>query len=145
MKGGLPLYVVVRNNSAVFETLAGKDHPLPLGWDAFLLLNLSFQVCNSVWWLDVDNDRRASEGLDEDLKTLTEFEDQVDGVIVLNVVVRNMAAVLEFLSIKDESLLICWDAFLVLDLGLHVLNSVWLINIKGDDLACESLYEKLHD
>ena len=45
-------------------------------------------------------------------------------MIVLNVAVRNMAAVLEFFSIKDESLLIGWDAFLVLDLGLHVLNSV---------------------
>ena len=45
---------------------------------------------------------------------------------------------------EDEALLIWGDALLVLDLCLHVLNSVGWLNIEGNRLASESLDEDLH-
>jgi len=47
--------------------------------------------------------------------------------LFLDVVVTESSAILELLSGKDESLLVRWDAFLVLDLGLHIFDGVcWL-------------------
>ena len=51
-------------------------------------------------------------------------EHQVEGGFLLDVVVREGSAVLELLSSEDESLLVGWDALLVLDLGFHVLDRV---------------------
>ena len=64
--------------------------------------------------------------------------------LLLDVVIRKSSAVLELLASENESLLIGRDTFLVLDLGLHVLNSVGGLNIEGDGLASESLDEDLH-
>merc|ERR1712188_298607 len=64
--------------------------------------------------------------------------------LLLDVVVLKSAAVFELLSGKDESLLVWGDAFLVLDLGLHVLDGVGLLDIEGDGLSSEGLHEDLH-
>jgi len=74
----------------------------------------------------------------------TESQHQVKGRLFLDVIVLESAAILKLLSGEDEALLVWGDAFLVLDLGLHVLNSVALLNIKGNSLASEGLYENLH-
>ena len=63
---------------------------------------------------------------------------------LLNIVVRQSPAVLELLSSEDEALLIGRNTFLVLDLGLDVLNAVGLVDFQGDGLAGESLHEDLH-
>ena len=47
-------------------------------------------------------------------------------------------------SSENESLLIWWDTFLVLDLGLDILNGVSWFNIESDGLTSESLDEDLH-
>merc|ERR1711981_399831 len=64
--------------------------------------------------------------------------------LLLDVVVGESSSILELLSSEDESLLIWWDSFLVLDLGLDVLNGVCWLDIKGDGLTSESLDEDLH-
>ena len=43
---------------------------------------------------------------------------------LLDVVVTEGSSVFKLLSSEDESLLIGWDSFLVLDLGLDILNGV---------------------
>jgi len=48
------------------------------------------------------------------------------------------------LSSEDEALLIWGDAFLVLNLGLDVLNGVGGFDVQSDGLASESLDEDLH-
>ena len=48
------------------------------------------------------------------------------------------------LSSEDEALLIWGDAFLVLNLGLDVLNGVGGFNVQSDGLSSESLDEDLH-
>ena len=64
--------------------------------------------------------------------------------LLLDVVVRQCAAVLELLARKDEALLVRRDALLVLDLLLHVFNRVRRLHVKGDGLARQGLHEDLH-
>ena len=68
----------------------------------------------------------------------------MEGGLLLNVVVRESSSVFELFTGEDESLLVGWDSFLVLDLGLDVLNGVRWLNIKGDGLTGEGLDENLH-
>jgi hypothetical protein len=42
--------------------------------------------------------------------------------LLLNVVIRERASILELLSGEDKTLLVGWDSFLVLNLGLDILN-----------------------
>ena len=64
--------------------------------------------------------------------------------LLLDVVVRQRAAVLELLARKDEALLIRRDALLVLDLLLHVLDRVRRLDVERDRLTGEGLHENLH-
>ena len=66
------------------------------------------------------------------------------GGLLLDVVVSEGSSVLELLSGEDESLLVRWDALLVLDLGFDVLDGVGLFDLKGDGLASQGLDEYLH-
>ena len=56
----------------------------------------------------------------------------MEGRLLLDVVVREGAAVLELLAGKDEALLVGRDALLVLDLGLDVVDRVRRLDLKGD-------------
>jgi len=68
----------------------------------------------------------------------------MEGGFLLDVVVGEGSSILELLTGEDKSLLIRWDSFLVLDLGLDILNSVCWLDIKGDGLTSEGLDEDLH-
>ena len=61
----------------------------------------------------------------------------------MDVVVGKGAAILELLSGKDKTLLIRGNSFLVLDLGLDVVNGVAWLDIKSDGLTSKGLYENL--
>ncbi len=67
VQGGLFLDVVVGEGAAVFELLSGEDETLLIWGDAFLILNLGFDVINGVAGLDIQSYRLAGEGLDENL------------------------------------------------------------------------------
>ena len=85
---------------------------------------------------------KHSEGGVDD--STTKAEDEVEGGLLLDVVVGKSAAVLELLAGEDKTLLVRGNTFLVLDLGLHVLDGVGGLDIKGDGLTREGLDENLH-
>ena len=62
----------------------------------------------------------------------------------LDVVIAEGSAILKLLSCENEPLLVGRDAFLVLDLGLHVVDRVRWLNLERDCLASECLDENLH-
>merc|ERR1712158_179352 len=68
----------------------------------------------------------------------------MEGGLLLDVVVGEGSSVLQLLASEDQPLLVRGDALLVLDLGLHVLNGVWGLDLQGDGLPCEGLHEDLH-
>merc|ERR1719203_2396148 len=124
MKSTLLLDVVIRKGVAIFKLLAGKDQSLLIWGNAFLVLDLGLNVLNGVRCFNLEGDGLASQGFDENLHTSTEPENQVKGRLLLDVVVRQCTAILKLLAGKDQSLLIWGNTFLVLDLGLNVLNGV---------------------
>ena len=114
MEGGLLLDVVVRESAAVLELLTSEDKSLLIWRNTFLVLDLGLDVLNSVGWLDIEGDGLTSEGLDEDLHTTSESEDEMEGGLLLDVVVGQGPAVLKLLAGKDQPLLIWRDTLLVL-------------------------------
>lgn len=79
------------------------------------------------------------------LGTTTQTEDEVEGALLLDVVVGEGAAILELLAGEDQTLLIRGNTLLVLDLGLDIVDGVAGLHLKGDSLAREGLDEDLHD
>ena len=62
----------------------------------------------------------------------------------MDVVVRQSSSIFQLLAGEDESLLVGRDTFLVLDLGLHVLDGVGGLNVQSDGLSSQGLDEDLH-
>jgi hypothetical protein len=60
---------------------------------------------------------QGSLNLDRTHATTSKTEHKMESGLLLDVIVRKSAAILELLTSEDESLLIRRDAFLVLDLG----------------------------
>ncbi len=77
-------------------------------------------------------------------ENLTQAKHEVQGGLLLDVVVRERAAVFQLLAREDEALLIRRNSLLVLDLLLHVLNRVRRFHIERDRLARQRLHENLH-
>merc|ERR1711876_37456 len=122
MESGFLLDVVVGESSSILELLSSEDKSLLIGRNSFLVLDLGLDVLNGVGWLDIEGDGLSSESLDEDLHTTSESEDEMESGFLLDVVVGEGTSILELLTGEDKSLLIGWDTFLVLDLGLDVLD-----------------------
>jgi hypothetical protein len=144
VKSGLLLDVVVREGAAVLELLAGEDKTLLVRGDALLVLDLLLHVVDGVGRLNIESDGLAGEGLDEDLHTATETEDEVESGLLLDVVVREGAAVLKLLAGEDQTLLIRGNTFLILNLGLDIFDGIVGLDLQGDGLASQGLDEDLH-
>ena len=161
MKSRLFLNVVVGEGPSVLKLLAGEDQALLVGGDTLLVLDLGLDVVNGVGGFDLEGNGLARQGLDEDLHSTTETEDQVESGLLLDIaaeagqrrvdireevslLVTQRATILELLSSEDETLLVGRDAFLVLDLGLDIVDGVRGLDLEGDSLSGESLNEDLH-
>ena len=62
----------------------------------------------------------------------------------MDVVIAESTTILKLLACEDQTLLIGGDTFLILDLGLHVLNRVGSLHLKSDGLSSKGLDEDLH-
>ena len=77
------------------------------------------------------------------LHSSTKTQNKVQGGLFLNVVIAQRSAIFKLLSGKDKTLLVGGNSFLVLDLGLDVVNCIAGLNIESDGLPRESLDENL--
>ena len=59
----------------------------------------------------------------------------MEGALLLDVVVAEGTAVFQLLTREDQALLVRWDAFLVLDLALDIVNRIRGLNLEGDGLS----------
>ena len=64
--------------------------------------------------------------------------------LLLDVVVRQSAAILQLLASKDKTLPAWGNAFFILNLGLHIFNSVWGLHFQSDDFTSQGLHRDLH-
>ena len=65
-------------------------------------------------------------------------------ILFLDVVVGQGAAIFQLFARKNQTLLVWWDAFLVMDLGLNILNGVGRLHLQGDCPASRGLQEDLY-
>ena len=144
MKGRLLLDIVVGESSAIFKLLSGENQSLLVRWDAFLILDLRLDVIDGIGRFDFEGDGLAGKSLNEDLHTTTEAENEMECGLLLDVIVGEGAAIFKLLASEDETLLVRGNAFLVLDLGLHIIDGIRRFDLKGDGLAGEGLNEDLH-
>ena len=79
VESGLFLNVVVTKGSSVLELFAGEDQSLLIGRDSLLILDLGLHVLDCVGCFDVKSDGLASQGLDEDLHTSSESQNEMKG------------------------------------------------------------------
>merc|ERR1719427_951461 len=89
-------------------------------------------------------DGLTSQGLDKDLHTSSQSQDKMKGRLLLDIVVRQSSSIFQLFSSKDQSLLIRRDTFLVLDLGLHVLNGITRLHLQSNGLSSQCLDKDLH-
>jgi len=73
-----------------------------------------------------------------------EMQDEMEGQLLLNSVVRKGAAIFKLLSSEEKTLLVRRDTFLVLDLHLHVVGGIRRLDLENDHFPSESLDEDLH-
>ena len=127
--------------------------------DHYRYLDLGLHILNGVRWLHLQSDGFPSESLDKDLHSSTKPQDQVQGRLLLDVVVGQGAPVFQLLPSENETLLIWGDALLVLkkrlcerihfirinlDLGLHIFDGVGGLHFKSDGLASQGFDKDLH-
>ena len=55
--------------------------------------------------------------------------------LLLDIVVGQGAAVLQLLAGENQSLLIRWDPFFILDLGLDIVDGIRGFDLEGDRLT----------
>jgi hypothetical protein len=70
-----------------------------------------------------------------DLHTATKTENEMESGLLLNVIIRQSATVLELLAGKDQALLVRRDTLLVLNLALDIVDGIRGLNLEGDGLA----------
>ncbi len=75
--------------------------------------------------------------LDKNLHATAQAQHQVQGGLLLDVIVRQRAAVLQLLASKDQALLVRRNTLLVLDLGLDIVNGVRRLHLQCDGLASQ--------
>jgi len=79
-------------------------------------------------WMMIHKNYNGSE-------TTTEAQDKVKSTLLLNIVVRKSATILKLFASEDQALLVGWDALLILDLRLHIVNRVRRLDLQRDGLA----------
>ena len=84
-----------------------------LGWES----GIAFAADHLVALVGTGKSGKRWLNLDAADSTATKSEDQVEGGLLLNVVVRESAAIFKLLSGEDQTLLIGGNTLLVLDLG----------------------------
>ena len=70
---------------------------------------------------------------------------QVESRFFCYVVVADGLIAIELLSTEDKPLLIRWDSFFILDLGLDHFDVVGWLDLESDGLAGEGAYKDLHE
>jgi len=69
--------------------------------NAFLVLDLGLDILNAVAGFNLKSDSLSCQGLDKDLHTTSQTQYQVEGRLLLNVVVTEGTTILQLLSSED--------------------------------------------
>jgi hypothetical protein len=76
---------VIGKGSTVFQLLSGENESLLIRGNTLLVLDLALDIVDRVGRLDFEGDGLSSQGLDEDLHTSSQSEDEVESGLLLDV------------------------------------------------------------
>merc|ERR1711970_881532 len=93
MKGRLLLDVVVGQSSSIFQLFSSKDQSLLIWRNTFLVLDLCFDILNSITRLHLQGDGLTSQSLDKDLHASSQSEYKMECRLFLDVVVRQSSSI----------------------------------------------------
>ncbi|RDX60740.1 hypothetical protein CR513_61092, partial [Mucuna pruriens] len=124
--------------------LPSKNKPLLIRWNALLVLNLCFHIINCIRAFHLQGNGFSSESFDKYLHTTTKAQHQMQSRFLLDIIIGKGTTIFQLLPSKDKPLLIWWDTFFVLDLGLHIINCVRGFYLKGNGLPSQGLHKYLH-
>merc|ERR1712025_183990 len=111
MEGAFLLDVVVREGSSILQLLSSKNQSLLIWGNSFLILDLGLDILNGIGRFNLKSDGFASQGLDEDLHTTSQSENQMQGAFLLDIVIRKSSSIFQLLSSKDQPLLVWGNTF----------------------------------
>ena len=74
MQSGFFLDVIITQSTPIFQLFAGKNQPLLIWGDTFLILDLCFDVINGIASFNIQSDGFTGKGFDENLHTTTKTE-----------------------------------------------------------------------
>jgi len=145
VEGRTILDVVIRKGTAVLELFSREDSALLFRGNAFLILKLGLDILDGIIRFNVESGRFTGQGLDEDLhRASTKLEDEMEGRLLLNMVIRESASVFKLLASEDETLSYRRDTYLVLDFSLDIVDGVIWHDVENDRLTVQRLEKDLH-
>jgi len=144
VEGRLLLDVVVGESTTILKLLASEDETLLIWRNAFLVLDLCFDVLDRVAGLHLQGDGLSGQRLDEDLHTAAQTKHEMQRRLFLNVIVAQRATIFQLLSGEDQTLLVWRDTFLVLNFRFDVLDGITRLDLERDSFARQRLDEYLH-
>ena len=119
----MPVQLTLPIHSSLLSVLLGADITIVtafalaavggLGWEACV----AFAANHLVAFVGGGKSGERRLDLDDTDATATKTEDEMEGGLLLDVVVRESAAILKLLASEDQTLLIGRNAFLILNLG----------------------------
>ena len=89
-------FLLVRKGPAILQLLSGEDKSLLIGRDALFVLDLRLDVVDRVGGFDLEGNRLPGQGLDKDLHTSTEAEDEMERGLLLNVAMGDVSATIKW-------------------------------------------------
>ena len=116
------LDIVIRKSTAVLQLFSGENETLLVWGNSLFVLDFSLDIFDSVGGFDFQSDGFTRESLHKNLHTTTESEDQVEGGLLLDVVVGEGSAILELLTGEDKSLLVWGNTLFVLNKNIRFLK-----------------------
>merc|ERR1711953_24085 len=109
-----------------------------------VIIRKSSYVFNGIRGFNFKSDGLASQCLHKDLHTTPKTENEMKGRFLLDVVVRKCTSIFKLFTGENETLLIWWNTFLVLNFSLHVFDGIGGFNFKCNRFTGQGLDEDLH-
>merc|ERR1719232_1018692 len=104
VKSGLFLNIIVTQGAAIFQLFSGENQTLLIRRDSFFVLDFGFDVLDGVRGFDLQGDGFSGQGLDEDLHSSSQPQDQVKSGLFLNIIVAQGSAIFQLFAGEDQTL-----------------------------------------
>jgi len=131
MKRRLFLDIVITQGSSIFQLLSSKYQSLLIWWNSFFVLNFCFNIFNGIRSFNLKSYGLSSKCLHKDLHSSSKAKNQMKGRLFLNVVITQGSSIFQLLSSKNQSLLIWWNSFFVLNLSFNIFNGIRSFNTSN--------------